>query len=253
MRQIGIVILSLITWALYYSRGSTSDSSSIEAFLASGDSLYHLDDYTASAFYYAQAARLDSGNFYAFWKLGRSLNIAGELAPRDSQLAIFQRAEKAERQAVLLDGNSPDVHFQLARALGKIALFKGVFKSIGLAKQVKSESEKALALDSLHDGTWYILGRWNREIGKKPKLFRGPLGLGAANEKDAIAFMQKAISLNPDLINHHLEMGITYGRFDKEDLAREEFNKCLSLPGHGPLDNKYKEDAKKYLAEMSKK
>ncbi len=225
----------------------------VDDLMARGDSLFAVYEYSSSAELYAQAAAEDSQSFDAYWKLGRSLNFYGELVPKDSQLVTFEKAESAEESALKLKDNSADAHFQLARAVGKIALFKGVFNSIGLAKRVKAEAEKALALDSLHDGAWHILGRWNREIGKKPKIFRAPLGLGSANKRDAIAFMQKALELNPNLIDHHLEMGKTYQQYDMYDQAREEFNKCLSLPGQGPLDDKYKNEAKKYLADLDKK
>jgi regulator of microtubule dynamics protein 3 len=221
--------------------------------LARGDSLYSLYDYAGSAALFRQAVSSDSQSFDASWKLGRSLNFLGELTPKDSQLVIFEEAASSEKIAVKLQENSADAHFQLARALGKVALFKGIFNSIGIAKQVKAEASRALELDSLHDGAWHILGRWNREIAKKPKLFRAPLGLGSANKKDAIAFMQKAVALNPNLINHRLEMGITYQQYDMLPQAREEFDKCLTLPGQGPVDIKYKEEAKKYLAGMDKK
>jgi tetratricopeptide (TPR) repeat protein len=221
--------------------------------LAEGDSLYAIYDYGGSANFYRQAVSANDQSFDASWKLGRSLNFLGELTPRDSQLVVFEEAASAEKTALKLRENSADAHFQLARALGKVALFKGIFNSIGIAKQVKAEAAKALELDSLHDGAWHILGRWNREIAKKPKLFRAPLGLGAANKKDAIAYMQKAVALNPNLINHRLEMGITYQEYDMLPEAREEYGKCLSLPGQGPVDVKYKEEAKKYLAGMDKK
>jgi Tfp pilus assembly protein PilF len=79
------------------------------------------------------------------------------------------------------------------------------------------------------------------------------MGLGAANKRDAVAFMERAIAINPANINHHLEMGITYREYHMNELARREFGLCLSLPVERPLDNKYKEEAKKYLAEMDKK
>lgn len=247
MRYLIIAFISILGLGIEMDPGTTS------ALLAQGDSLYNKYDYAGSISYYSEAAKADSLSFDSFWKLGRSLNVWGELVPKDSQLTIFENARDVEICALEINDNSADAHFQLARAIGKIALFKGVFNSIGLAKQVKQEAERALALDSLHDGAWHILGRWHREVGKKPKLFRVPLGLGAANKEDAIEFMQRAISLNPNLINHHLEMGITYREYGKKDLAREEFNKCLTLPGQGPIDDKYKGEAKKYLASMDKK
>lgn len=222
----------------------------VEELIADGDSLYLLNDYDGSISAFRQACEADSSNFESFWKLGRSLNLKGEIAIRDSQLTIFEEASEIEKYALLLNEDNADAHFQLARALGKIALFKGIFKSASLAKQVRKECQRALAIDSLHDGAWHILGRWHREVGKKPKILRLPMGLGAANKKDAFAFMEKALEINPGNINHHLEMGHTYRKFKKYDLAKSEYEKCLEITPNGPLDNKYQEEAKKNLAEM---
>jgi tetratricopeptide (TPR) repeat protein len=246
-------VLSVVAAFTAQSSAIAQESNELSELIADGDSLYAQNDYSGSAAIYQEAAALDSNSIDAYWKLGRSLNLIGETAPRDSQEAIFQAARKAEVHALSLNENSAEAHFQLARAAGKIALFKGVFNSIGLAKQVRREAERALEIDSLHDGAWHVLGRWHREIGKKPKLVRGPLGLGAANKRDAVAFMEKAITLNPANINHHLEMGITYLEYDNRDGAEEQFRLCATLPAERPLDNKYKEEAKKYLAEMDKR
>lgn len=233
--------------------GKSAGAQSPEGDLALGDSLYNLNDYGRSMSYYRQACSLDSNRFESFWKLGRSLNLLGETTPKDSQLAIYEEARDVEMRALELNGADADAHFQLARAQGKIALFKGIFKSASLAKQVRKEAERALELDSLHDGAWHILGRWHREVGKKTKILRIPMGLGAANKKDALAFMKRAVELNPEYVNHHLEMGITYLRLKDKDAARIEFERALELPSQRPLDEKYKSEAKKYLAEMDRK
>jgi tetratricopeptide (TPR) repeat protein len=232
---------------------STPAAQSLDELVVSGDSLFELHRYSQSIPFYRDACRLDSNYYDAFWKLGRSLNLEGEIAPEDSQLAIFEAARDAEERAVELDESQADSHFQLARALGKIALFKGVFKSASLAKKVRKQARRAIEIDSLHDGAWHILGRWHREVGKKPKILRIPMGLGAANKEDAISFMRRAVELNPNYINHHLEMGITYLRYKDREAARAEFQKCLALPSQRPLDEKYKEEAEKYLAEMNEK
>jgi tetratricopeptide (TPR) repeat protein len=218
--------------------------------ISRGDSLYEIYDYDGSIGFYSSACREDSSNFEPFWKLGRSLNLKGEIAEEDSQLAIYEAARDAELHALSLDENKADAHFQLARALGKIALHKGIFKSASLAKKVREECWKALEIDSLHDGAWHILGRWHREVGKKPKILRIPMGLGKANREDAIKYMRKAVDINPNIINHHLEMGNTYRRFKMLDLARSEYRKCLELTAAGPVDEKYQAEAKKSLDEM---
>jgi tetratricopeptide (TPR) repeat protein len=222
----------------------------VEDYILRGDSLYDLYDYAGSIEEYRSACMMDSNSFEAFWKLGRSLNLKGETTVNDSQLVIFEEARDAEEHALSIMENHADAHFQLARALGKIALFKGIFKSASLAKKVRGECQRALEIDSLHDGAWHILGRWHREVGKKPKIVRIPMGLGAANKDDALAYMQKALEINPENINHHLEMGNTYRRFKMDDSARSEYRRCLELVVNGPLDEKYRDEAKKSLAEM---
>jgi tetratricopeptide (TPR) repeat protein len=238
---------------LFLFASSNLYAASAQELITRADSLCDIDDYRGAEKLYRDAIAADSANFGLFWKLGKCLNFMGELAPKDSQLVIFEKARDAELTALNLNDASADAHFQLARAVGKIALYKGIFNSIGLAKQVKREADRALALDSLHDGAWHILGRWHREVSKKPKIFRGPMGLGDANKTDAVAFMQKAVAINPGLIHHHLEMGITYLDYDRDTEARQEFEKCLSLPAERPLEVKYQDEAKKYLAGMDKK
>jgi tetratricopeptide (TPR) repeat protein len=88
--------------------------------LAAGDSLYGLNDYAASIEQYRSACLLDSNSFEAFWKLGRSLNLKGETAVKDSQLVIFEESRDTEKHALSLREDDADAHFQLARALGKI-------------------------------------------------------------------------------------------------------------------------------------
>jgi len=225
----------------------------VPVILSRGDSLYVANEYGKSIVAYRLACASDSGNAESFWKLSRSLNLLGETAPEDSQQAVFEESRDAAAYALEVDEVSAESHFQLARALGKIALHRGIFKSASLAKKVRNECLRALEIDSLHDGAWHVLGRWNREVGRKPKFLRVPMGLGAANKEDALSFMQKAIELNPDYPNHHLEMGITYKTYDRKDEARAEFEKCIQLESRRPLDEKYKDEAKKYLAELNKK
>jgi len=246
MRKV-IILLGLCCFLVF---AVNANSQTMAELINRGDSLYAIFDYVESANVYEQASVMDSTNEEAFWKTARSLNLIGETTPKDSQEAIFKSARGAAEYAISLNDNNAESHFQLARSLGKIALFQGIFKSASLAKKVKKEAEHVIEIDSLHDGAWHILGRWHREVGKKPKFLRVPMGLGSANKEDALAFMQKAIDIKPDYINHHLEMGLNYKKFKKKDLAIAEFQRCLDLPKSVPLDDKYKEEAKKYLDEM---
>jgi tetratricopeptide (TPR) repeat protein len=215
-----------------------------------GDSLLDNYRYQDAISYFDSVSITDSTSCEAFWKLAMSLNFVGELVPKDEQLAYFERGEIAARRAIALDSTEAEGHFQLARSLGKIALFKGVFKSIGLAKQVKKEAEIVLELNPNHDGAYHILGRWNREVAQKPKFLRAPMGLGSADKAVGLEMFQKAIELRPNFIHHHLEYGISLLDKKRKDEAREQFQICLELEAHGPLDAKYQKEAKEYLAQL---
>ncbi len=217
------------------------------------DSLYAANDYSGSITCYEGLIRQDSLRADLHWKLARSLNLLAELEPKEKQLELYERASTSAKRCIELDSAIAEGHFQLARALGKIALFKGVFKSAGLAKQVKKEAEKALALDPRHDGAMHLLGRWHREVAQKPKFLRAPMGLGAADKKVGLEYFERAIELNPELINHHLEYGISLYDLDRNDLAIKEFERCLELIPARPHDYLYQKSAKEYLAKLRQK
>ena len=222
----------------------------IEAFVNKGDSLYGIYDYMQSVEYYEDALLLDSSLAEPNWKKSRSLNLYGELQPKENQLELFERSAEAARKTITIDSLQPEGHFQLARALGKIALFKGIFKSVSLAKKVKKEAEITIELRPDHDGAIHILGRWHREVSKKPKFLRIPLGLGAANKKKGLPLLARAIQLKPDVVNHRLEYAISLLDSDYDKKARKQFNICIGLPPAGPVDLKYQKQAKEYLAKL---
>jgi len=217
------------------------------------DSLYAANDYQGSIECYKGLIQQDSSGAESHWKLARSLNLLAELEPKEKQLELYERAAAAARRCIELDSTIAEGHFQLARALGKEALFKGVFKSAGLAKQVKREAEKALALDPRHDGAMHLLGRWHREVAQKPKFLRAPMGLGAADKKTGLEFFERAIELNPGLINHHLEYGISLYDLERDAPARAQFERCLELIPARPHDYIYQKSAKEYLAKLRQK
>jgi hypothetical protein len=101
-----------------------------------------------------------------------------------------------------------------------------------------------------------MLGRWHRKLANLSwvektfaNMFLGGVPKEASNENAAKSF-RKAIEIKPTHINHHLELGITYTFMKLKQMAREEFQKCLDLPKSDSDDDKYKQDAQKYLDDM---
>jgi tetratricopeptide (TPR) repeat protein len=243
----------LIFFAMILMALTSLAASPLSDTIGKGDSLYETNDYASSIAAYKNALTIDSLSAEANWKMARSLNLQAELQPKDKQLALYEQAAIVSQRCIDKDSLIAEGHFQLARAQGRVALFKGVFKSVSLAKQVKREADKTLVLDPKHDGAYHILGRWNREVAQKPKFLRSAIGLGDADKKIGIECFQKAIELNPNYINHHLEYGISLLDMDQKDKAKAEFELCLTLPAPRPLDLKYQNEAKEYLARLTQK
>jgi tetratricopeptide (TPR) repeat protein len=243
----------LIFFAMILMAVTNLAASPLSDAIGKGDSLYEANNYTGSIAAYKNALTIDSLSAEANWKMARCLNLQAELEPKDKQLALYEQAAVVSQRCIDKDSLIAEGHFQLARAQGRVALFKGVFKSASLAKQVKREADKTLLLDPKHDGAYHILGRWNREVAQKPKFLRSAIGLGEADKTIGIECFQKAIELNPNYINHHLEYGISLLDMDQKDKAKAEFEQCLKLPAPRPLDLKYQNEAKDYLARLTQK
>jgi tetratricopeptide (TPR) repeat protein len=235
----------LIIAPLSISFGNSDD------FIASGDSLYSIFDYENSINEYSNAIASDSLSFEAYWKLARNLNEYAVLQPENEQLELFEKASKLAQKTIALDSLLPEGHFEYARAIGKIALFKGILSSVGLAKIVKKEAEITLLLNPAHDGAYHMLGRWHREVSGTSKIVRVPLGLGEADRDKGLPLLSKAIELSPALIHHRYEYGLSLIDSGFKNEADKQFEICSELQAIGPLETKYKKlakEAKEYLA-----
>ncbi len=228
-------------------------------FIRQGDSAYTHFDNTAALRAYQQAVQADSSNYEALWKLSRAYVDVGETFKKKNQRKqYFREGEKYARRAVEVNPDGARGHVFLAVALGRVALDAGAKKRVRLSKEIRAEIEKALALDPNDDIAWHVYGRWHRKMAtlswierKFANLFLGGVPKDASKEK-AVECFQKAIELNPNHINHHLELAITYEKLKKKDLAIAEYEKVLQLPKSDADDEEHKAKAEKRLKKLKK-
>jgi len=76
-----------------------------------------------------------------------------------------------------------------------------------------------------------------------------PKGTNEESEK----YLKKAIELNPEYTNHHLELGRTYLAMKNYDLAKQEFQKTLELPDTTSKCSLNKKEAQAELDALKKK
>ena len=207
---------------------------------------------------FASAAATDSTSFDTWFKLCREANERGTRAQfdghRDQAGAAFNEAVVAGHRAVVLAPADAKGHLELAVALGNVALFRGGKEKVRLAHEVKSEVDRALALDPKNDRAHHVLARWNRGVAElsffersAAKVLFGGVPEGASMDT-AIAEFEKAIALDPNYANHHLELGRTYLKVKLKTKAREEFEKALACPQESIFDADYKREAQQLMA-----
>ena len=229
-------------------------SNSIEKLISEGD-LYSekkFDNWKALE-KYLEAYKLDPNNYEVLWKLSKVYVDIGEHSTKERQLEFYEKAKEFAEKAISVNPNGSMGYTRRAIALGRIALFKGVWKSIGIAKQVRADCEKAIKLDPNNSIAYYVLARTHAKLSEKPKLFRIPLGLAWANYETAIKYFEKAISLRPDFIMYRLDAAKTYIELEEYDKARKHLEKIFELPTLDEDDPKFRKEARELLNKIKGK
>ena len=253
------VFVTLILAAAFIGYGQTAADN-----IRQGDEYYAQFDDAKALDEYALAVKAEPGNYEALWKLSRAYLDVGdridtkEKDAADRQTKMYLESEAYARQAVKANPEDTWGHFFLSAALGKHALLLGKKQQIAMSKEIRTEIEKAIALDPKNDLAYHALGRWERrmaEIGGAKRFFGsiiyGSIPKGSFDE--AVKDFQKAIELNPNYTNHYLELGRSYLSLKKYDLGAQEFQKTLDCPITTSKCESYKQEAQQELDNLKKK
>jgi tetratricopeptide (TPR) repeat protein len=227
---------------------------SVADHVAMGVAAIEARDLRTGLAHYEAALALDSTDYAANWRAAFALLDQGEQIPdsiaspeRDS---LFGRAEVLARRALAADPIGAEGHFAVAATVGRASLTAGKKERIRRARIVRDEAMRTLALDPGHDGAYHVLGRWNAEImrlsGLSRFFARSFLGAGVfsqASWERAVANLQKAVELDPDRIQHRLELARVYADRKRFEEARDQLGRIASLPDRELLDPLYRERA----------
>jgi len=182
---------------------------------------------------YVLAAR--AASFYAMY----------QAKDRSAKEAWFDRAEKAAREAIRQNPNDPEGYFELARALGRLAQYRGILQSLSLASAVRDNLNKALALKPDYAGAMVALALWNLELAQK-----GVGWLYGARIGRVIPLFEKAIRLEPEEIIHRVEYASALARMGKKQAALAQLNAALGLAPKDARDRYEQERAQRLLAQL---
>ena len=246
------VLMGLFVF-MFLAAGSVFAQSNVQEWIAKGDSAYkHYDD-KAALVAFQHAVKLDPKNYEALWRLSRTYVDIGEHQPKDKQLEYYNKGLVFADSAIHVNPNGDEGYLRRAIANGKVSLFKGVFKSIGLVKKVRADCEKAIQLNPKNDVAYYVLARAHQEVARKPKFFRGALGLGWASRKESKRLFEKSIALHPTFIMFNLDYARLLVEMKDYKKAKEILKKIPTLPREDEDDPQYRKEAAELLKKIEKK
>jgi tetratricopeptide (TPR) repeat protein len=254
-----VVVLAFFLAASFPLFGQTAAD-----YISQGDAYYAQFDDAKALDEYLLAVKAEPANYEALWKTARAYFDVGDLVdPKEPNAAekqkkLYLESESYAKQAIKANPEDTWGHFYVSAAMGKHALLMGKKEQINMSRQIKAEIEKAIALDPNNDLAWHALGRWNRrmaEIGGAKRFFGGIIygSIPKGSFEEAVKDFQKAIELNPNYTNHHLELGLTYETMKKYDLAAQEFQKCIDCPITTSKCHIFKQQAQEELDKLKTK
>jgi tetratricopeptide (TPR) repeat protein len=237
-----------------------------EEHLALGDAAHLAMDAPAALAQYdaaAQAAEGSDSPTYgeALEKASReAVAVAGgdpELSDRQRS-TFFRRAEGYARRAMAARPGSAEAHFQLALALGSVALTVGPREQVQYATLIREEAIRALNIDPRHSGAMHVLGMWNAEVMRLNSVSRfvaenvlGGSALAGATWEDAQRYLEQAVAIDPNRIAHRLDLAMIYADRGMEREAREQFEWIQKAPVTEYNDPSFKQIAARALASLA--
>jgi tetratricopeptide (TPR) repeat protein len=206
--------------------------------------------------HYQAAIHVDASNAEALWRASREAVDLGEFDDKGRD-SLYQLGEQFARRAVQADPKSSMAHFALAKALGRRALSLGKRERVKYAGEVRKEALESLSLDSANAGALHVMGMWHANIMRLSGVTRffaknvlGGKTFGEANWKDAAGNLERAATLEPDRIVHHLDLAAVYADRGDKTKAREQYQLALQLKPLEYNDKSYQQQAERELREL---
>jgi len=178
------------------------------------------------------------------------------LTVETEKIKYYQAAEKLAKKAIKINDNSADAHYLYAMALGRINENASSKQKIANAKLIKSQVDKAIAVNSKLAGAYHILGRWHRTIANFSSIekaminsFYGGVPAGGTHA-DAVKSFMTAIAIEPKFMMHQFELAQTYYDMGKKVEAKLWAEKALQNTPFCEDDFKAKKDCEELLKDL---
>jgi adenylate cyclase len=194
-----------------------------------------------------QALAIDPNNVRALTALGNKFWFPAALGLSSDPKGDFERADELESKALALDPNDTWAH----------SLKGWILLAHGRNEEAVAEFERALTLDASFADADVGLGFDYMRLGEFDKSFeyfdkairasphdpwlarfyggKAFANFGLKNYDQSIEWARRAIAINPNIANMHLNLVAALALTDHDAEAREALQRYLALPSTGPL------------------
>jgi len=162
--------------------------------------------------------------------------VGANLEDKKLKKKYYAKAKSVAKTAKQLDSKLAMAYYSYALALARENENASSKEKIANAKEIKSNCDKALAIDPKLAGAYHIMGRWHRTFAgfsnfekTMVNTFFGGTPKGGTY-KDALKMFQKAIEVEPWYMLHVYELAMTYYEMGDKETAKKYVEKAMKLP-----------------------
>lgn len=251
---VGSLLVSLVLLAMSCHEGTrdesvSTDSASAVEDIKGADQLYgqraDLNQLRRGIISLREALTKDPANYEAAWKLSKfDYYLATHTDDTKERDDAFRDGATAGKTAVQLQNDKPDGHFWLGANYGGSAEHS-TLAGLATVDDIRNEMETVLRLDEgYQDGSAYmVLGL----------VYLNAPGIVGGDPKKAVEVMEKGLRFGEPNAFLHLHLAEAYKKVGRNDDARRELKKILSMtpdPNYLPEYKEASAAAQKLLAEM---
>src|ERR1043165_904976 len=243
-KLIGLISICLLLFAAACHEGAPAESPAADAASAaeditSADQLYSqradLMQLRRGIVSLRQALTKDPGNYDAAWKLSKfNYYLATHTDNAKERDDAFRAGIDAGKTAVQLQNEKPDGHFWLGANYGGAAEHSAI-QGLATVNDIQSEMETVLRLDQgYQNGSAYmVLGL----------VYLNAPGIVGGDPKKAVEEMEKGLRFGEQNAILHLHLAEAYKKVGRNDDARREIKKILSMTPDPNYLPEYKESS----------
>jgi hypothetical protein len=205
---------------------------------------------------FKQALKMDARNYYSLWKCSELCSrIGNRQATKVSKTDYFTAGRIYAETAIKVNPNGADGYYAFAVAMGRKALIESGSERIKAVKEIKTNADKAVALNPNHGRAWHVLGKWHYEVSNLNGLEKAALkiiygGLPKSSLSESIKCYEKAKQLEPVFALNNLELAKAYHRNDEDEKAILLLKQLPGLPAKTEDDVRIRAEGKKLLEKI---